>query len=117
MSSRKNTVNINSLLNFHNKSLGIITHLLVSVIIFVFWQLAGLGLQLIHALISGKGVSYVMNENIYYGFELGAMFGSFYAILLIVVVVEYLYKENIFSYLNINLASWLKTFEYLLINI
>jgi len=57
----------------------------------------------------------VLNENIYYGIETGAILGSYFSIILVCIFIEYIYKENIYSYLKINKTSFYQTFKYLII--
>ena len=112
MSQSENSINKKSLLNFHNNSLGVIIHLLMAIVVFIFWQLAGFMFQIMHCLINGKQISYVM-ENMYYGLEIGSIFGSFYTILLMIFIIEYLYKENGLNYLNIYPKKILKNIKKL----
>tara|TARA_B100001250_G_scaffold362343_1_gene340982 strand:+ start:756 stop:1706 length:951 start_codon:yes stop_codon:yes gene_type:complete len=112
MIENKNAVHQKSLLNFHNNSLGVIIHLLIAIIIFIFWQFAAFIFQILHCVISGKKLSYVM-ENMYYGLEIGSILGSYVTILLIIFIIKYLYKENGLSYLNINPKKILKNIKKL----
>ena len=97
----------------------IISHILISVAIFIFFAVISGIIQLSYILMKTgwdlEKAMDILNENIYYGIETGAILGSYFSIILVCIFIEYIYKENIYSYLKINKTSFYQTFKYLII--
>ena len=76
----------------------IIGHIFISVAIFIFFAIISGLFQLSYVLIENgwslERAMSIINENNYYGIEIGSILGSYYSIILIFVIVEYFYKES-----------------------
>ena len=97
----------------------IISHILISIAIFIFFAVISGIIQLSYILMktgwSLEKAMDILNENIYYGIETGSILGSYFSIILVCIFIEYIYKENIYTYLKINIPSFYQTFKYLII--
>tara|TARA_B100001250_G_scaffold406706_1_gene426220 strand:+ start:256 stop:981 length:726 start_codon:yes stop_codon:yes gene_type:complete len=95
----------------------IINHIIISVAIFIFFAIISAIIQLSYVLMKiGWNLESAMNilhENVYYGLEVGSILGSYFSIILVLVIIEYVYKENVYTYLKLNKASITKTLGYL----
>ena len=103
----------------YSDRLHIIGQIILSIAVFVFFAIVTGLVQIAHVIMKTGDFEIAMNvltENMYYGVAIASIIGSYYSILLIFIIVQYLYKENIYSYLNISRFLDLgKTFKYLII--
>tara|TARA_B100001250_G_C19673626_1_gene732637 strand:- start:250 stop:987 length:738 start_codon:yes stop_codon:yes gene_type:complete len=100
-----------------NSHIHIISHIVITIAIFIFFAIISGIIQLSYVLTKAnwslEKAMNILNENIYYGIETGSILGSYFSIIIICILIEYVYKENIYTYLKLNKPPIKKTLGYL----
>ena len=92
---------------------------MLSIFIFIFFAIISGLIQITYVIIqTNEGLNGAINllkKNEFFGLEVASILGSYFSIIIILVIIEYYYKESIYNYLKITKPPIYKTLEYILI--